>query len=200
MSTLLLIPDPRLAQKAVQNILIQLGTILPWISHAYGLVQTGQRVVDKKTYLYPQLYRQDGSPYFLDLRPDQGMQAMAFFERNGPSTVEWDEGAMNIAGTWRHPVAMVVWCHLPAIDPRRRYDFSDELAADVLRALTSIGLDIETIEQRAEQVFARYRLQLADQQLLMYPFAGFRIPMVLTDRYSPCAAPFQRLPDPNTDA
>ncbi|GAA4393586.1 hypothetical protein [Hymenobacter koreensis] len=172
----LLIPDPMLAQMPVHQLLAAFATELPWLSHAYGLAQTGQRKVENRTERYAQIYQQDGSGRLLDIRPDAGMQALCFFERNGPSSFEWDEGAIGISGSWTHPLALVLWANLPAID-HRGYDYSDALVSDAVRVLTQTAPNAEVVtdERRSDEVFRRYGWDVAQHQLMTYPYAAARL-------------------------
>lgn len=186
------IPNPQLAQQPVEELLLHFTTALSsWLSDSYGLVQTG---VDKTgKHRYPQLYRQDGSPESVFVYPDDQMKALSFFEFDGASTVEWTD-SLHLAGEWTHRLAVVVWLNLPLIDTRG-YDFSSELALDFLtRGLLAspLGPKLEpgAIEQRAALIFQRYNFPQERQQLLMYPFAGFRIPFTVRERYVACALPF----------
>lgn len=176
-----------LASAPVAALLALFADELPWLSDRYGLVQTATRKAAGKTERIPQLYRQDGTRYHFDALPADSMSAMCFFERAGLSAIEWDEGAMQLAGSWQHPLNLVVWCNLPRID-ERPHDFSEDLAQDVLRVLVGAGVAVSGVDFRAERVFERYTLE--DKKLLAWPYAGFRIPLVLTERYAPCAAPF----------
>ncbi len=185
----LLIPTPHLAQRPVQALLGLFAEALPWLSHRYGLAQVGIKKAENKTYRYPQLYRQDGGLRHDYLTPDAATAALCFFERNGPSTIRWHEGSIQMSGDWQHPLGLVVWCNLERID-NRGYDYADALAADVLRVLVDAGVEVTGVEQRPEQVMGRYTFMAGDQFLLTYPWAAFRIPLVLSEPYNVCAAPF----------
>jgi len=194
------IPNPQLAQAPVETLLAHFATALPWLDNAYGLVQTG---VLKDKAKMPQLYEQNGTLYHRDLYPDDSLATLLFFERDGASEIVWGD-ALHLAGHYVHPLALVCWLNLPLIDPLRGYDFSSELALDVLtRGLLKSpdGLSglIEPgeIEQRSERIFQRYAFPQERQQLLMWPFAGFRIPFTVKQQYRPCDAPFTRLSPPN---
>ncbi len=189
------IPTPQLAQQPVAALRTHFATALPWLSDAHGLVQTG--VLKDGRSKYPQLYLQDGGPHSKGLWPDQAMRALAFFEYEGPSTLEWSD-PMHLAGTWTHQLAAVVWLNLPAIDSARGYDFSDALASDFLtRGLLASPLGYRLspagIERRAERIFARYNLPQERQQLLMMPYSGFRVPFTVSEAYVACAEPFAPL-------
>ncbi|RPD50055.1 hypothetical protein DNI29_04460 [Hymenobacter sediminis] len=183
--------NPGLAHAPVQALLDLFADQLSWLTHRYGLVQTAVREKGKERI--PQVYQQDGSAYHFDVLPDESMPAMCFFERTGPSTILWDDGALQVAGSWAHPVNLVVWANLPRIDARDE-DFSDLLAQDVIRVLVEAGIPVSGVEQRAERVFDRYTL--GAKQLLMYPFAGFKIALTLSERYNPCLLPFTPLTGP----
>lgn len=195
-----LIPTPQLAQEPVQALLAHFATALPWLTHRYGLVQTGYRQEGTKTEKYPQLYPQDGAVFHLDIRPDETRKALCFFEREGQSRFAWDPGAEGIAGQWTHPLALVVWCNLPLIDAERGHDFSDELARDVVRALLLAGVDLGSdepqLEQRPERIFQRYGWEVAKHQLLMYPFAAFRITFRATHPDIPAGCVPAPIPEP----
>jgi hypothetical protein len=188
-------PGAQLAQQPVQELLNHFTTALSsWLSDPYGLVQTGV-LKDGKTR-FPQLYRQDGSLESQDLYPDQRMKALCFFEREGASEIVWTD-QLHKAGEWQHQLAAVVWVNLLAIDSTRSYDFSDELALDFLTRGLLASVDGQAgrlapgaIEQRAERVFSRYTNWPEKQQLLMYPYAGFRIPFMVRQSYVACGHPF----------
>lgn len=185
------IPDPQLAQAPVHTLLAHFATALPWLTDAYGLVQTG---VDKNKNKAPQLYLQNGGLLHVDVLPDEKMGALSFFEYDGPAEFEWAD-PLHLSGYVTHPLALVVWANLPLVDPNRGYDFSAELATDMLtRGLlgSPLGADLTpgSIEQRAERVFQRYQFPPERQQLLMYPFAGFRVPFTVRAKYAACQQPF----------
>lgn len=195
---------PQMAQQPIMTLLHHFSTALSsWLSDAYGLVQTG---VDKTgKHRIPQLYLQNGGIYSTDLYPDHRMKALCFFEYEGPSTLNFDD-PLNRSGEWTHNLAAVVWLNLCAIDPNRRYDFSDELADDFLtRGLLASPLGYRVvpagIERRNERIFQRYNFPQERQQLLMHPYAGFRIPFTVTQPYVACALPFMPAPPlPDTTA
>lgn len=188
----LAIPAPPLAHAPVQALLEHFATALPWLSDGYGLVQTG--VAKDGKGRYPQLYRQDGGLHSIDVYPDQKMKALCWFEREGRSTLNWND-PLHQAAEWTHQVAVVVWLNLRLIDPARTYDFSDELLTDflahgLLRSPLGPRLTFEEVEQRNERIFQRYNFPPERQQLLMHPYAAFRVPLSITQRYDACPAPF----------
>jgi hypothetical protein len=184
---------PKLAQAPVATLLEHFAATLSWLSDGYGLVQTGT-ANDGKSKI-PQLYRQDGGLDHIDVYPDEKMKALTFFERNGPSTVEWDD-PQHLSGTWTHSYASVMWLNLPKIDKGRDYDFTEELIQDFLmRGLRdsplSSRLTFEEAEQRSERIFSRYTNWPLNKQLLMHPFSGFRVPFSVTQPVDTCPAPFE---------
>lgn len=186
------IPEPALAQVPVEELLRHFSTALPWLSDPHGLVQTGIAKDGKSKR--PQLYLQDGDLFTKALHPDQRMKALSWFEYEGPADMQWDD-PVPVSGYLTHQLAAVVWVNLPAIDPNRPYDFTPELAQDFLvRGLLASPLlgDIQpaSIEQRAERVFLRYPGWPENQQLLMHPFGGFRIPFTVRSRLVACPLPF----------
>lgn len=186
------IPNPALAQQPVQVLLAHLAAALPWLSNAYGLVQTGVEPNTKNKL--PVLYQQDGGALSQYVYPDQDAKAVAWFERDGPVSIEWVDG-LHLSGRMSYPLAAVVWLNLPAIDPNRGYDFSDELAQDFLaRGLLAspLGAQLipEAIEQRQERVFARYAWPVERQQLCLWPYAAFRLPFTVRQPYVAGCLPF----------
>lgn len=184
---------PQLAQAPVATLLEHFAATLSWLSDGYGLVQTGT-ANDGKTKL-PQLYRQDGGLDHIDVYPDQKMKSLLFFERNGVSTVEWDD-AQHLSGTWTHRYAAVVWLNLKLIDESRDYDFTEELIQDFcMRGLRAspltVRLTFEEAEQRSERIFSRYTNWPVNKQLLMHPFSAFRVPFEVTQPVDTCPAPFE---------
>lgn len=186
------IPAPPLAVGPVQELLQHFAAVLPWLSDGYGLVQTG--VLNDGKSRIPQVYMQDGGLYSVDIYPDQRMQALCWFERDGKSTIAWTD-PMHLAGDWTHPLAVVVWLNLKLIDPACAYDFTEELLADflthgLLKSPLGPRLTFEEVEQRNAEVFRRYNFPPERQQLLMHPYSAFRVPFTVTQRYDPCAPPF----------
>jgi hypothetical protein len=184
--------SPQLAQAPVAILLEHFAATLPWLSDAYGLVQTGTAKDGKSKT--PQLYRQDGSLHHIDVSPDDRMKSLLFFERTGASSVEWNDATQR-AGTWTHSYAAVMWLNLPRIDKGRDYDFTDELLQDFLfRGLRdsplASALQFEEAEQRSERVFSRYTNWPVNQQLLMHPYSGFRVPFTVAQSANVCVAPF----------
>lgn len=184
--------SPQLAQAPIAVLLEHFAATLPWLSDAYGLVQTGT-LNDGKSKV-PQLYRQDGSIYHIDVAPDDTMQSLLFFERTGPSTISWDD-PQQMSGNWTHNLAAVMWLNLKRIDKDRDYDFTEELLADFLiRGLRNSPLasrlSFEEAEQRSERICSRYTNWPTNQQLLMHPFSGFRVPFSVTQPVDTCPAPF----------
>ena len=188
-----------LAAAAVATLRAHLTATLPWLSDVYGLVQTGTDKTGRNKY--PQVY--EGAANGLDvagLYPDDTMSALCFFERDGPAAFEWTDG-QSMAAQAEHALALVVWVNLQRIDPLRTEDFTDALAVDVLvrgllRSPLGVYLTPGEVEQRAERVFARYNFPPERQQLLVYPYAGFRIPFTLKLPFMPaCAVPFTPLGD-----
>lgn len=183
------IQSPQLVYQAVGDVLPVLRAELPWLTHLYGVVESMQDEKDRKVR-YPVIYRQDSTKFFQAVLPNEKtMSALGFFEKNGPSSMSWDSGAEYVMGTWQHPVNLVCWLNLPKIDTRG-YDFSSELAADLLRVLRLQDIGFESIDFRMDRVFDRYAL--AEKKLLLYPFAGFKLPLTLTSRYNACTTPFQK--------
>lgn len=188
-------PTAALASAAAGRLLPHLQAELPWLTDRYGLVQTG---IDKKSReRYPQVYRNDGSRFVTDIRPEEAMGALSWLEFDGPTLVDYDD-ALQVSGTYTFQLAAVVWCNLKRLDPLRGYDFTELLAEDYLRALGSSPfgplLTPERIEQQVERVFERYRWEPATHQLLVYPFSGFRIPFTLRQTFvRGCAAGFAPL-------
>jgi hypothetical protein len=185
------IPNAHLAQAPVATLLEHFAAVLSWLSDGYGLVQTG--VSKDSKHRYPQIYLQDGEKLLRDVYPDQNMKSLLFFERNGPSSIEWSD-PLHLSGTWSHPLAIVVWLNLPEIDPERKYDFAEEIIADfltqgLLASPLAHALTFEEVEQRAERVFQRYDF-VHKQQLMMYPYSAFRVPVTIAQPYERCAAPF----------
>lgn len=181
-----------LATSPVATLQAHLSAALPWISNVHGLVQTGTDKTGRNKY--PQVYEGAGMDV-AGLYPDDSMKALCFFERDGPAALDWTD-EQNMAAQAEHALAVVVWVNLARIDPQRTADYTDALAVDflvrgLLHSPLSVYLSPGEIEQRAERVFARYNFPPERQQLLVYPFSGFRIPFTLKLPFMPaCAVPF----------
>ena len=184
-----------LATGPVATLQAHLSATLPWLSDVHGLVQTGTDKTGRNRY--PQIYEGAGLDV-AGLYPDDTMRALCFFEREGPAVLDWTD-PQNLSAQAEHALAVVVWLNLPAIDPQRVSDFTDTLAVDflvrgLLRSPLGVFLSPGEVEQRAERVFARYNFPPERQQLLMYPYAGFRIPFTLRLPFMPaCTVAFTPL-------
>lgn len=193
----------QLAQRSVATLLAHFATALPWLTDVYGLVQTGTDKTGKN--LYPQLYAPNVDGQTTDIRPDGAMAALCFFERDGPSRIDWADD-LNTAGDWEHPLAAVLWLNLPLLDATRTDDFTEEVVQDFLQyglRASPIGAYItpERVELQQERVWQRYRWAEAEQQYSMYPYASIRLPFTVRQRYEPCPARFvaRVAPSPKMD-
>lgn len=168
-----LLASPILDQKAVQDLQVLLDNEIPWLDVIYPIARVGiTKIEGGGTFNYPQVYSGSGAEY-LDIRPDDSLSAYSFFEVNESFPVDADEDLTN------YNLSLIVWFNLPKLNGSKGYDYSRELAGDILRvfneSLYSGKISGITLDFNPEDIFDKYSLQQEDTQFLMYPYGAFKI-------------------------
>ena len=171
-----LLVAPVLDQKAVQDIQSLLTTEATWIDKVFGITRVGvTKTVAGTSFKYPQVWAGNTSTNkaeYLDIRPDDSLSAYSFFEIDG----EFEFGSEDDVV---FPISLIVWYNLPKLNGQKTYDYSRELAADILKILnTSVyagKISKVTVDFITENIFSKYSLSQEETQYLMYPYGAFKI-------------------------
>lgn len=169
---ILLLASPSALDSVIQSIQEELAG-LTWLQKCFGRAWTFRELDDKgATITIPKVY--SGAGEYLNVLPNDHLQAQAFFATRGPET--WPSYTPASQNPKQRPLKIIFWFNLQAIDKDKGYPFTEELKGDVERILRAhpaiVSIDAFADDQ-VEQVFEGYTLA-ANSQYLMYPYAGFR--------------------------
>lgn len=178
--------NPVMDAKIVQDIQALFGAELDWLQICYPIARIGitSRGQDQELveYKYPQIYKNDGSENYIDVLPDSGLRSYCFFEVDSPYK---ENSAMD---TNSIDLCIIFWINLKKLDPGRDYDYSRELAshaAKVLQESTGFASSISssgiTFEYSPERIFDKYSITQQDEQMMMYPYAAFKMSFTVDD-------------------
>lgn len=122
----------------------------------------------------PGVYLSNGEYY--PAYPNDSLRSFSFFRVTGPRPVE-DYQPNSPQTIMTIPIDLITWCNLQAIDRSKDYIFTEELITDQWRILQKSGNVniVRAWDERAEDIFKGYTLSQAHRDLLMYPYAAFRI-------------------------
>lgn len=126
---------------------------------------------------------QAGSEYY-PVMPNDALQAYSFFRVRGPKTFT-DYSTQSTLLNSVAPLDLIVWGNLKSIDPAKDYIFTEQLEQDVMAIFNQYPqVSVLRIwDERAEDIFSGYSLDLTKRDLLMYPYQAFRIEFDLSFPY-----------------
>lgn len=168
--------DPLLDAKAAQELQVLITTECTWIDKVFALARVGvTKLVSGAAFNYPQAWAANTTTKkseYIDLRPDDSVNAYSFFESDGAFQFLEDDQV-------QYPLSLVVWYNLPKLNGTKTYDYSRELAADILRVFDASVYknkisDLE-VNYIPSEIFSKYSMQQEDTQFLMYPYGAFKI-------------------------
>lgn len=157
---------------------------LPWLDVAFGRSQRLVKRMNGKTIITPDVYcggwNGHGENDYIEVSPDSQIGNFSFFEISDPETVNWEYRQQMDITT---PFSLIFW-----FDTRRVFGEENNrnlsiLKNDILTLLNGRSgirfqsgghLIINTIYERAENIYRGYSLSEIDNQFLMHPYAGFR--------------------------
>jgi len=158
--------NPKMEAKIVQDLQIVLDTV-SWLDQAYNYPIAHIGTQQNET-TYPRVYINDAEVDYEDVRPNDTIQALSFWEINEPYT--FDRTAEDV----QINLSLIIWYNLQRVDNTKAYDYSPELRAEILQLLYDSGgvdNDIE-IEIRPKQIFDKYTFQDSDLKYLGYPYGA----------------------------
>lgn len=161
--------DPKMEAKIVQEFQELLDTVT-WLDSAYNypIAHIGtQKQEEIQQTTYPQIYINDGESDYEDVRPNDKIQALSFWELNEPYTFDREMEDVNIS------LSLIIWYNLKRVDNTKSYDFSGELRAEIIQLLyeNDVDNDIE-IEIRPKEIFDKYNFQKSDLKYLGHPYGA----------------------------
>lgn len=169
-------PDPINLDDYIEQLRSSIATI-PWLSKAFHRAyQMPQKNPDGKGGIIqvPMAYQAGGEYY--PVMPNDALQAYSFFRVRGPKTFT-DYSAQTTQLYSVAPLDLIVWANLKSIAPLKDYIFTEELERHVMKVFNQFAeLNVLRIwDERAEDIFSGYTLDLTKRDLLMYPYQAFRV-------------------------
>lgn len=160
--------NPRLADKIVQNIRLDMRANLTFLEQDFPIATIGVADETEKG-LYPQVDSNVGDNVHHDIRPDGSVKSYLFFEVNGiDPDFEEDESTYSLS--------MVTWGQLDKIDNTKAYDFTSELIEEQLARLRTFQAEDVELFTNPEDVFDKYPgLSQEKNQYLLRPFTAWKI-------------------------
>lgn len=175
-------PMPFGLDRAIEDTREALEANLPWLSYAFGRGYNFSEEFNGKKINVPKVYV--GSGEYLNVLPNDTLfipqiAATSFFQVRSPETYSQFNAH---EGSYKNcTVGVIFWANLQLINPAKPYIFTEELKADVetvLKGLQYVAEIDSWVDETAEVVFDKYNL--ADNTYyLMYPYAGFRVNVIL---------------------
>ena len=175
---------PYLHDKVINEVREALATNLPWLDVAYGRCERlVKKENDGKRYYIPAIYKKCEN--YESLLPDDRKGCYSFFVMREPQTVSQQvQNEVRI----KSPFSLIVWVDMRRVERKmnmpdnRNTEYIKEQVLSVLNtALTRKGsITVESIYERAENVFQGFTLDEVKNQYLMSPFAGFRFDGTMT--------------------
>lgn len=169
---------PYLHDKVINEVREALAINLPWLDATYGRCERlVKKENDGKRYYVPAIYKQCEN--YESLLPDDKRGCYSFFVMREPQTVSQQvQNEVRI----KSPFSLIVWVDMRRVERKmnmpdnRNTEYIKEQVLSVLNtALTRKGsITVESIYERAENVFQGFTLDEVQNQFLMSPFAGFR--------------------------
>lgn len=167
-----------LHDKVINEVCEALATNLPWLDVAHGRCERlVKKENDGKRYYIPAIYKKCEN--YESLLPDDRKGCYSFFVMREPQNVSQQvQNEVRI----KSPFSLIVWVDMRRVERKmnmpdnRNTEYIKEQVLSVLNtALTRKGsITVESIYERAENVFQGFTLDEVQNQFLMSPFAGFR--------------------------
>lgn len=167
-----------LHDKVINEVREALAANLPWLDVTYGRCERlVKKENDGKRYYVPAIYKQCEN--YESLLPDDKRGCYSFFVMREPQTVSQQ---VQTEVRIKSPFSLIVWVDMRRVERKmnmpdnRNTEYIKEQVLSVLNtALTRKGsITVESIYERAENVFQGFTLDEVQNQFLMSPFAGFR--------------------------
>lgn len=165
---------PRLFDIIIGEIQDGLAENVGWLDHIFGKAERLVKMVNGKRFYSPNIYI--GNNDYMEISPDSNIGNYCFFTLDDPQKVIYQRGDKNELKT---SFSLIVWVDMrkiPDADERN----TESVKRQILRALNGDiilregKMTIETIYEKAENVFSGFTLDEVDNQFLMQPYCGWR--------------------------
>ncbi len=163
-----------------------LAAALPWLERAFGRAWKmykqdegiGKTKGVARGYQYPGAY--SGKVEYFNCFPNDTFKSYCFFSpRDNGEVVSTNDGPAYVPGVWndwRQPVDIIFWWNCKKINPAIDYPLTENLLADIRKALRAIPwFIISGVQYNADNIFNEYSLDHVAEQYLVHPFGGVKI-------------------------
>ena len=166
---------PLLEDRVAQTIRKKFDSDLSWLEYSFPIVQTGIMESEEEEFTYPQVYANDGSTDYYDIRPDWDVKSYCFFEFNGAESIdEYDGKQYNFDVTFYARLDLIGYVQ----------DTTTSLIKDVLNVLKSPLIEARNIgwTTDVDEIFDKYSdLHRIITQSLMRHGTAFKISFSVWD-------------------
>lgn len=171
------IASPVNLDRPIQALQQEFASELSWLEKSFGRTWMGYRKQNGRDFFYPEAW-DGGTDKVQDLLCNDNLDAYSFFKIEDPQ--EYMEYAQGLKNRICLTINIVFWLNLQRIDPSATYRNTEVYKvqiSDVIRNFTfpeSATLEILRIYEEANNVYLGYSISLVENQVLVYPHAGFR--------------------------
>jgi len=165
--------NPVLFDRVISEVQDILESELSWLDYAFGRAQDLIRTEGDRDLRYPAAYiRRDE---YQSLEPNQNLGNFSFFLLNDPDTVDFQQNQYNRLTSG---YSLIFWLNIESLGASDRN--TENVKADILRVLTRVlrltsgSITVDSISEKAENIYRGYSLREIDSQYLMHPYVGFR--------------------------
>lgn len=178
------IPNPIGVDLVIAQLQASLAT-LTWLQKSFGRAQTMPRTVLGQKRIEPMVYQ--GTQEYYPVMPNDSLKSYSFWRVNGPRVTVDYEANMNTGGRFyfKDQADLIVWIDLKNNDPSKDFVYTELLIQDVLVKLNrdpNVAV-VRVWDDKAEDIFKGYTLFENHRDLLMYPYAAFRIETILSYQF-----------------
>ena len=180
------IANPKLFDRVIGLININLVNELPWLSYAFGQAERQTRKTGDKLAIYPSVYAGKNINHeYVSVLPDERFGAevpirgFSFFEV-GPAKI--DSANIHAPSKYSAEGGVVFWFNLEKVlGDSSEYRNWDKVIDDIIKALrkSSKGFNGQLLPngytKKDSEIYKGYTLRDIEQKFLMSPFAGVRI-------------------------
>ena len=172
---------PVLFDKGSREMATVLSSRLDWLDNAYGKAERRVEQVDEVAYSFPAV--PVGIKEYLRLMPDDSLGNFCFFDFVDPAAIDRQSKHLVRASSL---CGVVFWGDLRSVYPS---DAANRTLENVKREVLSVleqystpttRFSVQSIAERAENIYPGYTARELHNQYLMRPYFGFRINGLMT--------------------
>lgn len=157
---------------------------IPWLSVSFGRAyEFKEKDTTGKTVKIPKCYTSSGE--YINVFPNdtlfaKDVAASSFIKLKNSET--YQQFNSTDGSKKKATLSVIFWGNLKLIDSTKDYIFTELLKYDVEKILKInqyVFELVEWVDERAEDVFEGYDLQIDNPTYLVYPFTGFRVDLTV---------------------